>query len=160
MRTEMDHQRLSTSPRATSWSHGLWGGFLLTQRGERKMHAKLTGRLSERTLVELERHFRVALVPGQTHFLVLDAANLEHIPLLVAHSLVEREAQWRRIGVVALWVGLNRYLANLLVLAGGCEAGPPALDDLDAAWSVLDELTDWPAPVARGRLEMYSTFVH
>lgn len=144
----------------SSWSHERWGGFLLTRRPPHWIHARLTGRLSSRTLQELDRRLLGGLSPRRTHFLLLDATQLQHIPVSVAHELVELEQRWRMRGVVAVWVALNPYLANLLVFACGHEHHLPALADVDTACEIIARVSDRPPSVARGWLEAHSDLVH
>lgn len=152
----------ATTPTTTtsSWSHERWGGFLLTRQPPNWIHARLTGRLSSRTLRELDRRLLRGLSQRSTHFLVLDATELQHIPVTVAHELAEYDARWRQRGVVAVWVGVNPYLAALLVLACGHEHHLPALPDVDAVRRAIAPVVDRPASVARGWLEAHSDLVH
>ena len=143
----------------SSWSHERWGGFLLTRQPPHWIHARLTGRLSSRTLRELDRRLLRGLSPRCTHFLLLDATQLQHIPVSVANELAEFEARWRQRGVVAVWVALNPYLANLLVLACGHEHHLPAMADVDTACEAIAQVSDRPPSVARGWLEGHSDLV-
>lgn len=144
----------------SSWSHERWGGFLLTRQPPHWIHARLTGRLSSRTLQEIDRRILSGLSAQTTHFLVLDASQLQHIPVSVARELAELELRWRQRGIVALWVALNPYLANVLVFACGHEQHLPALVDVDAAREIVARVADRPPSVARGWLEAHSTLVH
>ena len=149
----------SRTPRSARLT-GPWGGFLLTRHERGIVHVKLTGRLSSRTLRDLEA--RLARLDARTSpvFLVLDASHLQHIPVEVALQVAERERRWRKRGVVALWIGLSRYLANLLVLACRSDEQLPVLPDLGTARALIRRLDGATALIARGRLEMCTTLVH
>jgi hypothetical protein len=95
-----------------------------------------------------------------TVFVVLDATRLRHIPLASAQAITRLEPRWRDRGVVAMWVGLNPYLANLLTLACGNLQSVPALADWQTVERLVAEVKDRPAPVARGRLVTSSALVH
>ena len=151
---------VTTGASTSSWTHERSGGFLLTRQPPHWIHARLTGRLASRTLQELDRRLVRGLSARDTHFLVLDASQLQHIPLDVAHELVEFERKWRSRGIVALWVALNPYLANLLVFACGHEHHLPALADIETARAMVDTIADRPPSVARVWLEAHSDLVH
>lgn len=145
---------------STSWTHERWGGFLLTQQRGQLVHVRLTGSLSSRTLVELDRRMRDRLRPGCTHLLALDATELQHIPMDVVEELAVHERRWRSLGIVALWVGLDTYLADLLVLACGPDQLLPAVADLDALEPLLEDVGDRATSVVRGWLECRSILLH
>lgn len=153
-------QRTDERTPSSSWTHERWGGFLLTQHRPALLHVRLTGRLSTRTLGELDRRVGVAIRPGRTMVLALDAAELQHIPLAVAEELAARERRWRSMGVVACWVGLNPYLADLLVLACGPDQHLPAVTGFDALEPLLVDVAELPASVVRGWLEVRSVLLH
>ena len=154
------HDPTFSTTTTSSWSHERWGGFLLTRQPPQWIHARLTGRLGSRTLQELDRRLHRGLSPAHTHFLVLDATQLQHIPVSVAGELAELEARWRQRGIVAFWVALNPYLEDLLVFACGHEHHLPALADVDTARAVVARVADRPPSVARGWLEAHSDLVH
>jgi hypothetical protein len=133
---------------------------VLLRREPQILHAKLTGRLSTRTLDDLDRRLDQVRSVGATTFLGLDARHLEHLPLQVARGLVRRERSWRAKGVVAVWIGLSRYVANLLLLAMASQEQLPAFDDFETFRSQIDCLFARPAAVARGQLEMVGALVH
>ena len=150
----------AASTLSSSWAHERWGGFLLTRRSGRLVHARLNGRLGTRTLAELDRRVLRDVEPGRTLLLALDATELQHIPLEVAGDLAARERRWRSYGVVAFWVGLNPYLADLLVLACGHDQVLPAVADLESVSSLLDDADERPASTVRGWLEARSVLLH
>lgn len=133
---------------------------MLLRKEPQLLHAKLTGRLTVRTLDDLEERLDAVRSAGVTTFLVLDAHHLRHLPLSVASEIVAREARWRSQGVVGVWIGLSRYLANLLLLACSSEEQLPAFADLDSLRHQLEALFEGPASVARDRLEMMSSLPH
>lgn len=145
---------------SSSWTHERWGGFLLTQQRGQLVHVRLTGCLSSRTLVEIDRRLRDRLRPGTTHLLALDATDLQHIPMSVVEDLAQHERRWRSLGIVAVWVGLHSYLADLLVLACGPDQHLPAVADLDALEPLLDDIGDRATSVVRGWLEIRSVLLH
>jgi hypothetical protein len=146
-------------PTSSTQARKHWGGFLLVRRNPQLLHAHLTGQLSLRTIQGIRRAVDERASSTTTLFVVLDASLLEHIPLTTAHAIAELEPHWRALGVVAMWVGLNSYLANLLTLACGNEQQVPALVDWPTVERVVAEVKDWPAPVARGRLVTSSALV-
>jgi anti-anti-sigma regulatory factor len=154
------NHRLDERAASSSWTHERWGGFLLTRSRPTLLHVRLTGRLSGRTLLELDHRVGANVRPGRTTLLALDATELQHIPLAVAEELAARERRWRAVGVVACWVGLNPYLADLLVLACGPDQHLPAVEDLDALEPLLADVADQPASVVRGWLEIRSVLLH
>lgn len=160
MRQTTTDSTFARGARRGAGSSAGWGGFLLARCEPRILHVTLTGHLSLHTLRELDGRLAVSAVTAATSFLVLDASHLQHIPLDVAERLVERERRWRGRGVVALWIGLSRYLANLLVLACRSEDQLPVLSDLATAREWTRGLQGVSAPVARARLEMCTTLVH
>jgi anti-anti-sigma regulatory factor len=137
-----------------------WGGFLLVRRNPRLLHARLTGRLEPRTVHGIRRAASSFRRSDSTLLLILDATALAHISLAAARSLAELEPALRDEGIVAAWVGLNPYLADLLRLACGNEQQVPALKDWPTVQRVFAEVMDRPAPVARGRLVAISSLVH
>lgn len=145
---------------SSSWTHERWGGFLLTQHRGALVHIRLTGCLGSRTLTELDRRVRDHLRPGRTHLLALDATELQHIPMKVVEELAVHERRWRSLGVVAVWVGLHPYLADLLVLACGPDQLLPAVSDLDALEPLLEDVADHATSVVRGWLEVRSVLLH
>ena len=147
-------------PTSSTRARKQWGGFVLVRRSPQLLHARLTGQLSRRTIEQVRCAVRELSSPANTLFVVLDASSLAHIPLSAARSLSELEPRWRARGVVAVWVGLTSYLANLLKLACGNEQQVPALADFSAVHRVVAEVADRPAPVARGRLLSSSALVH
>jgi len=124
------------------------------------LHARLTGQLSRRTIDQMRSAAEELASSTTTLFVVLDATTLDHISLSAARAMAELEPCWRQRGIVAVWVGLNSYLANLLTLACGNEQQVPALADWSAVQRVFAEVRDRPAPVARGRLLTSSALVH
>jgi anti-anti-sigma regulatory factor len=158
--TAVDLTESALATTTSSWTHERCGGFLLTRQEPHWIHARLTGRLSTRTLRELDLRVLRGLTSRRTHFLVLDATQLQHIPLDVAHDLAGYEQRWRQRGVVAVWVALSPYLSNLLVLACGHEHRIPALSDLETARAAVSRVAECPPSVARGRLEAHSDLVH
>ncbi len=158
----MQTRNTTTNARAGSGrsSATAWGGFVLLRREPQILHVKLTGRPSVRTLDDLDHRLDQVRSAGATTFLVLDARHLEHLPLHVAREVVAREKRWRSRGVVGVWIGLSRYLANLLLLASPTEEQLPAFDDLEALREQIGCLFAGPATVARGRLEMVGSLFH
>ena len=152
------HGRIRPTSSTRARKH--WGGFLLVRRNPQLLHVRLTGQLDPGTIHEIRRIVEEPASSTTTQFVVLDASSLEHIPLIAAHAIAELEPQWRARGVVAVWVGLNSYLANLLALACGNDQQVPALADWPTVQRVVAEVKDRPAPVARGRLVTSSAFVH
>lgn len=147
-------------PTSTTRARKQWGGFLLVRRDPQLLHARLTGLLGERTIEGIRRAALRQASPATTLVLVLDASALDHIPLSAARRIAALEPEWRSRGIVAVWVGLNSYLANLLCLACGNDQQVPALADWRTVQRVFAEVQDRPAPVARGRLVTSSAFVH
>lgn len=147
-------------PTSSTRARTQWGGFVLVRRSPQLLHARLTGQLSRRTLEQIRRAAVGQASSTATLFVVLDATSLEHIPLSAARSVSELEPRLRAHGIVVLWAGLNKYLANLLMLACGNDQQVPALADWSTVQSVLAEVLDRPAPVARGRLLSSSALVH
>jgi anti-anti-sigma regulatory factor len=147
-------------PTSSTRARKQWGGFVLVRRNPQLLHARLTGQLSRRTIEQMRAAVGEQASSTTTLFVVLDASSLEHIPLSAARSISELEPQWRAQGVVAVWLGLNGYLANLLMLACGNEQQVPALADWNVVQRVIAEVSDRPAPVARGRLLSSSALVH
>jgi hypothetical protein len=137
-----------------------WGGFVLLRRDPQILHAKLTGRLSMKTLDDLDHRLDQVRSAGVTTFLVLDARHLGHLPLHVAREIVKREERWRSKGVVGVWIGVSRYVANLLLLASPTEEQLPAFDDLETLRTQIESLFTGPATVARGRLAMVGSLLH
>lgn len=137
-----------------------WGGFLLVRRNPQLLHIRLTGQFSIRTMRGIEREVARLASPSVTVFVALDATRLNHIPLHVARRLAGCEPVWRARGIVAIWVGLSPYLADLLTLACGNDQQVPALADWPTVQRVFAEVRDRPAPVARGRLMSSSALVH
>lgn len=152
------HGRIRPTSSTRARKH--WGGFLLVRRDPQLLHARLTGRLTPRTIDSILRAALEAATPTSTLFLVLDASALDHIPISVAQRIAALEPEWRMRGIVAVWVGLNPYLADLLRLACGNDQQVPALADWPTVQRVFAEVRDRPAPVARGRLVTSSAFVH
>ena len=147
-------------PTSSTRARKQWGGFLLVRRNPQLLHVRLTGQLNLCTIREVRRTVEELASSTTTLFVVLDATSLEHIPQIAAHAIADLEPYWRARGVVAVWVGLNPYLANLLTLACGNEQQVPALADWPTVQRVVAEVKDRPAPVARGRLVTSSAFVH
>ena len=114
-------------PTSSTRARKQWGGFVLVRRNPQLLHVRLTGQLSHRTIEQVRRAVRELSSPATTLFVVLDASSLGHIPLSAARSLSELEPRWRARGVVAVWVGLTAYLANLLKLACGNDPKAPGL---------------------------------
>lgn len=137
-----------------------WGGFLLARRNPQLLHVRLTGQLSLRAIRGIQREVERPTGSTTTLFVVLDATRLDHIPLAAAHELALLEPRWRGRGIVAVWVGLSTYLANLLTLACGNDQQVPALADWATVQRVFAEVRDRPAPVAWGRLVSSSALVH
>jgi hypothetical protein len=133
---------------------------VLVRRNPQLLHARLTGQLSRRTIEQIRAAAWDQKSPTGTQFVVLDASNLEHIPLSAAREMDRLEPQWREAGIVAVWIGLNPYLANLLTLACGNDQRVPALEDWSSVQRVFAEVRDRPAPLARGRLLTSSALVH
>jgi anti-anti-sigma regulatory factor len=133
---------------------------VLVRRGPQLLHVRLTGQLSRRTIDQIRSAAGDLASSTTTLFVVLDASTLEHISLTAARALTDLEPHWREVGIVAVWIGLSSYLANLLVLACGNEQRVPALADWSVVQRVVAEVQDRPAPVARGRLLTSSALVH
>jgi len=145
--------RTATPPRS-------WGGYLILPRGGRVHQVHLTGVLSEDRLRELEASLvATPVAAGSTSFVLLDAGHLIHMPLAVALGLSERERRWRSRGIVAVWVGLSPYLANVLLLATAGE-GLPSLPDMTTALDAVEIMAGLPPAVARERLEAWDTMRH
>jgi hypothetical protein len=137
-----------------------WGGFLILPRGGRVQQVRLTGVLSEERLGELDACLVAVPTPsGAGTFVLLDATQLIHMPLGVALGLSERERRWRSRGIVAVWVGLSPYLANLLLLATAGE-GLPSLPDMPTALDAVEAMAGLPPALARERLEAWDTMRH
>ena len=147
-------------PTSSTRARKQWGGFVLVRRNPQLLRARFTGQLSRRTIDQIRQAIEELAPSTTTQFVVLDASLLEHIPLSAARSISELEPLWRARGIVAVWVGLNAYLANLLKLACGNEQQVPALADWRTVQRVIAEVSDRPAPVARGRLLSSSALVH
>lgn len=147
-------------PTSSTRARKQWGGFVLVRRNPQLLHARLTGQLSCRTVDQIREATGAQASSTTTLFVVLDASSLEHIPVSAAHAIAELEPQWRARGIVAVWVGLSSYLANLLKLACGNEQQVPALANWNVVQRVIAEVRDRPAPVARGRLLSSSALVH
>ncbi|RKZ15349.1 hypothetical protein DRQ53_09260 [bacterium] len=141
-----------------------WGGFLLVRRNPQLLHVRLTGQFDQRAIRGICRAVEQEAVASTdkstTLFVVLDASRLDHISIADACELSELEPRWRARGIVALWIGLSKYLANLLTLACGNEQQLPALADWSTAQRVFAEVRDHPAPLARCRLVSSSELVH
>ena len=152
--------RPTLSNRVVSVTPQEWGGFLLAERAPRVLQAKLTGRLSNLTVEHLQERVMGSSRGDLPTFLLLDATHLEHVPVSVLAALREREATWRRRGVVSLWIGLSPYLANLLVLAWWGEDMPPVFDDLSTAWRAIGAVEGLPSGTARGRLLAWGDIGH
>lgn len=152
------HGRIRPTSSTRARKH--WGGFLLVRRNPQLLHARLTGQLILCTIREIRRAVDELASSTTTLFVVLDASSLAHISLVAARAISELEPHWRARGVVAVWVGLDSYLADLLTLACGNEQQVPALADWPTVQRVVAEVKDWPAPVARGRLVTSSALVH
>ena len=147
-------------PTSSTRARKQWGGFVLVRRSPQLLHARLTGQLSRSTIEQIRCAAAELASSTTTLFVVLDASTLDHISLTAARALADLEPHWRERGIVAVWVGLNSYLANLLMLACGNEQQVPALEDWSAVQRVVAEVSDRPAPVARGRLLTSSALVH